>query len=136
MVPSSDTPRGHPEAGAPRRILVVEDELLIRLLVSDELRAAGFEVIEAADADEAVTLLRSLVPIDLIISDVRMPGSIDGLGLLAVVRESFPTLPVIITSGHLESRLAIADGAARFLAKPYGMNAVVDAVRLELAKTQ
>ncbi len=136
MVPSSDTPRGDPDSATRKRILIVEDELLIRLLVSDELRSAGFEVIEAADADEAVTLLRSLVPIDLIISDVRMPGSIDGLGLLAVVRETFPTLPVIITSGHLESRLAIADGAARFLTKPYGMNAVVDAVPLELAKAR
>lgn len=136
MVPSSDTPRGVPQAGDRKRILVVEDELLIRLLVSDELRNAGFEVIEAVDADEALTVLKSLVPIDIVISDVRMPGSIDGLGLLAVVRESFPNLPVIITSGHLDSRLATADGAARFLAKPYGMNAVVDAVRMELAKAR
>jgi DNA-binding NtrC family response regulator len=136
MVPSSDTPQGDPESGARKRILVVEDELLIRLLVSDELRNEGYEVIEAVDADEALIILRSLVRIDLVISDVRMPGSLDGLGLLAVVREAFPALPVIITSGHLESRLAIADGAARFLAKPYGMNAVVDAVQTELAKAR
>lgn len=134
MVPSSDTPRGDRDTEARKCILVVEDELLIRLLVSDELRNAGFDVIEAFNADEALTVLNSLVRIDLIISDVRMPGSIDGLGLLAVVRETFPTLPVIITSGHLESGLAIADGAARFLAKPYGMNAVVSAVRIELAR--
>lgn len=134
MVPSSDTPQGDPDAGARKRILVVEDELLIRLLVSDELRSAGFDVIEAADADEALTILGSLVRVDLIISDVRMPGSLDGLGLLAVVRETYPTIPVIITSGHVESRHAIADGAARFLAKPYGMNAVIGAVQMELAK--
>jgi DNA-binding NtrC family response regulator len=134
MVPSSDTLRGSPFAEARNRILLVEDELLIRLLVGDELRNAGYDVIEAANADEALTVLRSLVRVDLIISDVRMPGSLDGLGLLAIVRETLPTLPVIITSGHLESRLAIADGAARFLAKPFAMDAVVSAVRMELAR--
>jgi DNA-binding NtrC family response regulator len=134
MVPSSDTPRGDPATEARKRILLVEDELLIRLLVGDELRNAGYDVIEAANANEALTVLRSLVRVDLIISDVRMPGSLDGLGLLAIVRETFPTLPVIITSGHLESRLPIADGAARFLAKPFAMDAVVSAVQMELAR--
>jgi DNA-binding NtrC family response regulator len=134
MVPSSDPPRGDPSAEVRKRVLLVEDELLIRLLVSDELRNAGYDVIEACNADEGLTVLRSPVRVDLIISDVRMPGSVDGLGLLAIVRETFPTLPVIITSGHLESRLAIADGAARFLAKPFGMDAVVSAVQMELAR--
>jgi DNA-binding NtrC family response regulator len=135
MVPSSDTPREDPAFGARKRILLVEDELLIRLLVSDELRNAGFEVIEAVNADEALTVLGSLVRVDLIISDVRMPGSLDGLGLLAAVRVKYPTLPVIITSGHLESKAAVAGGATRFLAKPFGMNVVVSAVRTELAMT-
>jgi DNA-binding NtrC family response regulator len=136
MVPRSDTPQGAPSAATPSRILLVEDEFLIRMMVSDVLRDAGFDVIEAANADEALTILKSAVRIDLMISDVRMPGSIDGLGLLAVVRGTLPTLPVIITSAHLDPRLAITDGATRFVPKPFSLEFVVAAVRAELAKAR
>jgi len=114
-------------------ILVVEDELLIRLMLSDGLREQGYHVIEACNADEALIVLETAVP-DLIISDVRMPGSVDGMGLLARVRETLPMLPVIITSGHLQSNLAIADGATQFIGKPYAMELVIDAVRTELGE--
>jgi CheY-like chemotaxis protein len=63
-------------------ILVVEDEMLVQIMVSDPLRDAGFNVIEAFNADEAIRILHSGVKIDLMLSDVRMPGSMDGLGLL------------------------------------------------------
>ena len=129
MVPSSDTPSGAPFAAARTRILVVEDELLIRMMVSDELREAGYEVIEAFNGDEALAVLNTLVRVDLVISDVRMPGSLDGLGLLGAVRAIFPTLPVIIASGHLEPSLAVKKGAAEFLAKPYSLGAVLKAVQ-------
>jgi DNA-binding NtrC family response regulator len=134
MVPHSDTPRGAPSATAGSRILLVEDEFLIRMMIGDQLRDAGYDVIEAFNADEALAILKSPVRIDLIISDVRMPGSIDGLGLLAIVKTTLPTLPVIITSGHLEPRLAIADGATRFVAKPFSLEVIVEAVRAELGK--
>jgi DNA-binding NtrC family response regulator len=101
-------------------------------MLSDELRDADYHVIEAFNADEALEILRSVVP-DLIVSDVRMPGSLDGMGLLAAVRVTDPTLPVIITSGHLEPTLALSGGASRFIAKPYEMESVVNAVRHELA---
>ncbi len=125
-----------PQAASPAartRVLVVEDELLIRVLLCDELRDVGFHVIEACNADEALTVLGTGVP-DLIISDVRMPGSIDGLGLLAVVRETLPTLPVIITSAHLQATLAIADGATKFVAKPYSTESVIEAAQVKLGK--
>jgi DNA-binding NtrC family response regulator len=115
-------------------ILVVEDELLIRFMLSDGLRDAGYHVIEACSADEALIVLDTAVP-DLIISDVRMPGSLDGMGLLALVRHKLPTLPVIITSAHLQSTLAIADGATQFIAKPYTMDLVLTAVSAELEKS-
>lgn len=129
MMPNWDTPPGGPLAASRKCILVVEDELLIRLMVSDELRDAGYDVIEAINADEALTILRSLARVDLIVSDVRMPRSLDGLGLLAIVRETFPTLPVIITSGHLEPARALADGASQFLGKPYALGIIVRAVK-------
>jgi DNA-binding NtrC family response regulator len=127
MSPNPASPGG-PAFAATSCILVVEDELLIRLMLSDELRDAGFQVIEAANAAEALTILKTVGP-DLIVSDVRMPGYPDGMGLLALVRETHPTLPVIITSGHLQSNQAFAEGATRFVRKPYTMESVVEVVR-------
>jgi len=102
-------------------------------MLSDGLRDKGYHVIEACNADEALVILETVVP-DLIISDVRMPGSLDGMGLLELVRKTLPKMRVIITSGHLESNLAFADGATQFIGKPYSMDVVVDAVRVELAQ--
>lgn len=136
MVPRSDTPRGAPSAARRSRILLVEDEFLIRMMLSDVLRDADFDVIEASNADEALEILKSPIRIDLMISDVRMPGSMDGLGLLAIVRTTLPILPVIITSAHLEPMLAITDGATQFVAKPFSLEFVVEAVRAELEKNK
>jgi DNA-binding NtrC family response regulator len=104
-------------------------------MLSDGLRDCGYHVIEACSADEALIVLDTAVP-DLIISDVRMPGSLDGMALLALVRKTLPTLPVIITSAHLQSTLALADGATQFIAKPYTMDLVLSAVSAELEKSQ
>ena len=71
-------------------ILVVEDELLIRLMIADALRAAGFSVIEAMNADEALAVLRAGVSIDLVMTDIRVPGPTDGLGLADTVRPTWP----------------------------------------------
>jgi DNA-binding NtrC family response regulator len=114
-------------------ILVVEDELLIRFMLSDGLRDHGYHVIEACSADEALIVLDSAMP-DLIISDVRMPGSLDGMGLLAIVRQSLPSLPVIITSAHFQSVVALADGATQFIAKPFTMELILNAVSAEVEK--
>ena len=95
-----------PESDSPR-VLVVEDEFLIRTMVSDALRDAGLAVIEAIDADEAMRVLQSGVAIDLMFTDVRMPGSMDGLTLLKNCTQLFPDLPVIMTSGHLAPSDAI-----------------------------
>ncbi len=103
-------------------------------MLSEELRDGGYQVIEACDAAEALTILETVSP-DLLISDVRMPGPFDGMELLARVRETLPTLPVIIISGHLHPAQAMIEGATQFVAKPYHMKAVVDAVRAALGKT-
>lgn len=132
MAACSNAPLGASAISARSRILVVEDEVLIRFMVSDELREAGYDAIEACNADEAVAILESRVSVDLVISDVRMPGTIDGLGLLAFIRASFPHLPVIMMSGHLEPRLAMIDGATQFVAKPFPLDAVLNAVRVEI----
>jgi len=123
-------------AKATPTILVVEDELLVRMMVSDSLRDAGFAVIEAFNADEAICILRSGIAIDLMLSDVRMPGSMDGLGLLDYALDMYPQLPVIMTSAHLFPGDALAKGARHFLAKPYSCDRAITVVQLELAKSR
>lgn len=117
-------------------ILVVEDEVLVRMMVSDSLRDAGYQVIEAINADEAISVLKSGARIDLMLTDVRMPGSMDGLGLLEYCRDVFPALPVIITSGHLLPHDALTKGAADFLGKPYSFDYAITVVEREIAKSR
>lgn len=85
---------------APKTILVVEDEVLIRFAVADYLRACGYQVLEAANADEAVVLLDAAdMKIDLVFSDVQMPGTRDGFGLARWIRSKRPGVRVMLTSG-------------------------------------
>jgi CheY-like chemotaxis protein len=109
-------------------VLIVEDEVLIRMLLSDVLRQAGYQVIEAASADEAIAVLTSSPDPDVLITDVKMPGPLNGFALAAFVRRTKPDLKVIITSGHAgpDGAIGLADA---FLTKPYELDAIVDHVR-------
>lgn len=80
-------------------ILLVEDAVLIRLATAEALREAGFLVLEAANADEALTVLRGSTVIDVVVTDIRMPGAIDGLDLAQTVRATWPKLKIVIVSG-------------------------------------
>ena len=115
-------------------ILLVEDEFLIRMAVGDSFRDAGFEVVEAFNGDEAIDVLMAGKPIDVILSDVHMPGSVDGIGLLRFVRANFPHIPTIIASGRLESRVALAEGAIAFLSKPYLITTALEIVANQLER--
>ncbi len=117
-------------------ILIVEDEFITRIAICEEFRESGFTVIEACNGDEAADILRSGARIDLMLSDVRMPGKMDGLALLEYALDLLPTLPVIITSGHLLPTEALSKGAAQFLGKPYSTDDAIKLVKLELAKSQ
>lgn len=117
-------------------ILVVEDEFLIRFMISEIIRDAGYTVIEAANADEAMDVIQSEVQVDLVFSDVAMPGSIDGLGLLKAAKTLRPSLPVLVTSGHCDPALALSGGATRFVPKPYDMAAVVELVAHALGSSE
>jgi DNA-binding NtrC family response regulator len=99
-------------------------------MISEEIRDAGYQVIEACDATEALRVLETISP-DLIISDVRMPGPLNGLELLARIRAASPTLPVIIISGHLDPATAYGEGATQFVAKPF----LIEAMVLQVQKT-
>jgi two-component system, response regulator PdtaR len=109
-------------------VLLVEDEVLVRMMLADQLREAGCTVVEASDADEALLLLRqNLVRIDLVISDVRMPGSMDGLGLARVIRSECPELKIILMSGH--HRALEGPDYDAFFPKPYDGPAIIRKVR-------
>jgi CheY-like chemotaxis protein len=115
---------------APRSVavLVVEDEIMVRLMVADDLRDAGFVVIEAANADEALTVLRSSAPVDLVLTDIRMPGSLDGLALASAVRETWPDLKIIVASGDFPARPRPEIVDATF-SKPYDIPRLIRRIK-------
>src|ERR1700731_2765143 len=103
---------------APAVVLVVEDEMLLRMRAVDMVEDAGFTPVEAADADEAVAILESRSDIALLFTDIQMPGSMDGLKLAHAVHKRLPPIKIILVSGQL--RLAALDIPAdsRFFGKP------------------
>lgn len=82
-----------------RMILVVDDDLVVRESVSEGLRRASFEVLEAADAEEAMTLLEGIDNIELVFSDISMPGIMNGVGLASWTVTQYPSIKVLLTSG-------------------------------------
>ena len=105
-------------------VLVVEDEVLVRFDTADMLREAGYVVLEAANADEAKSLLKTFPEVALVFSDIQMPGSMDGAAFARFVRENYPEIQVILTSGAVAPPDE-ADAAIPFFAKPYRPNDVV-----------
>lgn len=81
----------------------MEDEVLIRLHLAEELRDFGYTVIEAASGDEAITLLSSLNDVGLVLTDIRMPGSLDGMALANWTRSQFPAIKIILISTEVHS---------------------------------
>lgn len=107
-------------------VLLVEDEVMIRMATAEHLRENGFDVLEAADASEAMKLVASGHPLNLVISDVQMPGDIDGVELSYHLKEVRPQLPVALVSGHLAAEAETA--ADRFLRKPYTAAQLIELV--------
>jgi two-component system, response regulator PdtaR len=101
----------------PMVILVVEDEGLINLMVSEDLRRAGHMVISAHSADQAIAILESRNDIRLVFTDIDMPGSMNGLRLAAAVRDRWPPIQIVITSGK-HPGTALPEGMP-FVRKPY-----------------
>lgn len=103
----------------PPIVLVVEDEPLLRMAAVDMVEAAGFEAVEAADATEAVAILESRLDITIVFTDIDMPGGLDGLRLAALVRDRWPPIHVIITSGHTTPPHGSLPVDMVFYSKPY-----------------
>ncbi len=110
-----------------RRVLLVEDEILIRIVLAEELRSLGFIVSEAANADEALTIIRSGIPIDLVLTDVEMPGSITGHDLARLVRSERPHTKIVVASGHAipAARSPVADAV---FSKPVDYDTLIQTI--------
>lgn len=111
------------------KILVVDDEPLLRMMAVDHLENAGFETLEAKNADEAMRILEASDDIRLIFTDVDMPGSMDGLRLAAYVRGRWPPIDIIVTSGHCDVKDGQLPERGRFFRKPYVPTEIIQVIR-------
>lgn len=116
-------------------VLVVEDEVFVRMVISDYLRGCGYKVIEAASADEALIVLQHTeIDVDVVFSDIEMPGSMDGFGLSKWLRAQRPTVDVILTGNVTRAANAAAELCESGpLPKPYEPQIAVDRIRRLMA---
>jgi CheY-like chemotaxis protein len=122
-------------AGGGETILVVEDDPLVRNFIVQQLRALGYTALEAADGAQARARLESDVPIDLLLTDVVMPGSVTGRELAESARQRRPTLKTLYTSGYTENSIVHQgrlDPGVHFLSKPFRRQELAQKVRAVL----
>jgi two-component system, response regulator PdtaR len=117
-----------PKAGTRPVVLIVEDELLVRMDAVEVIEADGFEVIEAKNADDAIAILEQRNDIGLIFTDIDMPGSMDGLKLAHFVKDRWPPIKIIATSGHATITANDLPEGGRFMPKPYNPTEVADTI--------
>jgi CheY-like chemotaxis protein len=119
------------ETSATRRpvVLIVEDECMLRMNAAEMIGDAGFDVIEAGDADEAIAILEARPDIHIVFTDIQMPGSMDGLNLARFVRGRWPPIKIVATSGFVSVRKDDLPEGSRFVAKPYRPEQIVATLR-------
>jgi CheY-like chemotaxis protein len=110
-------------------VLVVEDEPLLRMMAVDLVEDAGFDAVEAASADEAVHILESRLDIRVVFTDIDMPGGQDGLKLALAIRDRWPPIEIIITSGKRMPLASDMPERGVFFAKPYKRDEVMTTMR-------
>jgi CheY-like chemotaxis protein len=115
-------------------VLVVEDEMFIRMIAVDTLEDRGYGILEAGDAREALAVLEQTPGIALIFTDVNMPGDIDGLDLATEVAKRWPHIEIIVTSGALRLDDVDIPDSGMFLPKPYLPSDLIRLVKEQLAR--
>jgi DNA-binding NtrC family response regulator len=120
---------GHPCLAVPAVILVVEDTEELRSSVAEYFRIVGFEVVTTENARDALAAIDSGIHVDLVFSDINMPGAMDGLGLAHWLSVNRPLLPIILTSGEPRPELARSAPHYRFVRKPYSLDALEHDIR-------
>ena len=117
-----------PRASTRPVVLIVEDEILIRMDAIEIIEAAGFEVVEAKNADDAIAILEQRNDIVFIFTDIDMPGSMDGLKLAHFVKGRWPPIKIIATSGHAKITANDLPEGSRFIPKPYKAPEVAETI--------
>jgi CheY-like chemotaxis protein len=110
-------------------VLIVEDEVLLRMDAMEMIEEAGFDVLEAANADDAIALLEARSDIEVIFTDIDMPGSMDGLKLAHAVRGRWPPIRIVTTSGQFGIGPDQLPTGGEFIAKPYDIDHVAAIIR-------
>ncbi len=116
-------------------ILIVDDEPLLRMLAVEIAEEAGFVVLEAGDADEAVAVLETHPDIALLFTDINMPGSMDGLKLAHAVRGRWPSIKILVVSGQVKLCLSNLPSNSHFMGKPYRAEAMIEELHSLVAGT-
>src|SRR6201996_2660675 len=111
--------------GSSTKVLVVEDEMVLRIRAVDIVEDAGFTAIEAVNADEALSMLESRSDISLLFSDIQMPGSIDGLKLAHAVHDRWPSIKILLVSGEVKPSDEERPAESRFFGKPLGVDQMI-----------
>lgn len=109
-------------------ILIVEDDELLKLLTVDIVEEAGFATLEASNAEEAIAILAAQPDIAMLLTDVNMPGSMDGLKLAHVVRARWPHIKIVVVSARGDISAADMPVDSQFFRKPYHADAMVSAI--------
>ncbi|GGD78594.1 two-component system response regulator [Rhizobium anhuiense] len=109
-------------------VLVVEDSMIIRMGAVDLVLSAGYEALEACDADEAIRILESRDDVDLVFTDVQMPGTMDGIKLSHYIRDRWPPVRLIVASGEAILEESSLPTGSRFFSKPYDNHVITDAM--------
>ena len=117
----------------PALVLIVEDQPLIRLNAMDLVVDAGFQALEAKNADEAIQLLELHPDIRLVFTDIEMPGTMDGLKLVHYIRGRWPKVHLMVASGKVIVQENQLPRGSKFFAKPYGDHTIVEAMSNLLA---
>lgn len=115
-----------------RLILVVEDQPDVRRSAIEALLAMGYRTIEAADSGQAIGQLERHNDIDLLLTDVRMPGAMDGAELAFTVRSRWPTMGIVVLSGYFDPTMSSLPGGVGFLAKPYRIKELQEVIEQQL----
>lgn len=110
-------------------VLVVEDEALLRLSAVDMIETAGFEVLEAANATEAIAILEARHDVCIVFTDIDMPRGMDGMKLAAAIRDRWPPIHLILTSGHVRPPAEALPAASVFFPKPYRETDIIATMR-------
>jgi CheY-like chemotaxis protein len=109
-------------------VLVVEDEPLLRMMAVDLVEDAGFQAVEAADAAQAIAILETRPDIRIVFSDIDMPSGMDGMRLAAAIRDRWPPIQIVLTSGYFSEDEVRMPARCVFFPKPYVPEKVVQAL--------